>query len=72
MIIFRGKKILLTIFIKKSSFLRRTKSLTVIFFCRNYKKKLKMTLPDESRGVLLGKVKIFGIDWCIQLAWHGS
>ena len=28
-----------------------------------------MTLPDESRGALLGKVKIFGIDWCNSIPW---
>ena len=50
----------MTILVRKSSFLRRKKKGLTVFFLEITKKKLKITLPDESGGVLLGKVNMFG------------
>ena len=54
----------LTIFVKKSFFLRVEKKFDSIFFAEICKKNEKL-LYQMKVGIKLGKVKKFGIGWCI-------
>ena len=54
----------LTIFVKKSFFFRLKKNFDGIFFAEVSKKNEKL-LNQMKVGIKLGKVKKFGIGWCI-------
>ena len=54
----------LTIFVKKSFFFRSKKNFDAIFFLE-VTKKGKKWLYQMKVGIKLGKVKKFGIGWCI-------
>ena len=54
----------LTIFVKKSLFFRAKKNFDGIFFMEVIKKNKKL-LYQMKVGIKLGKVKKFGIGWCI-------
>ena len=54
----------LAIFVKKSFFFRVKKKFDGIFFAEVSKKNKKL-LYQMKVGMYIGKVKKFGIDWCI-------
>ena len=56
----------LAIFVKKSFFFRVKKNFDGIFFAEVSKKNEKL-LYQMKVGIKLGKVKKFGIGWCIPL-----
>ena len=55
----------LTIFVKKSLFFRVKKNFDGIFFMKVIKKNKKI-LYQMKVGIKLGKVRKFGIGWCIH------
>ena len=58
------RKIILTIFIKKSFLFRAKKNFESNFFVKVQENWKRNTLPDEN-GDVIGKFKKFGISWCI-------
>ena len=60
----------LTNFVKKSFFFRSKKNFWRRLFCRSYKKKRKITLPDESRDVYWKSQEIW--NWLVHPPQSGT
>ena len=64
---FGKKKSFWTVFVKNHHFWRRTKILTLIFFLKEKAKIIKKILYQRKVGILIVKVKKFGVVWYIPL-----